>query len=153
MNNYSKKKFNKSHHTGKETHLLRGIVRTYQVIMTGFSRKMGMPVSRVTLIRLLAIAEEEVGIMDLSRRLGINAAAVTRQVKELEAEGIVRRRADSRDGRRSYIRLSPKGRRLFAAIHDRGHELEEKLSSVISIEEMKATVAVLEKLRGFIENM
>jgi DNA-binding MarR family transcriptional regulator len=142
----------RAHHTGTEPHLLREIFRTYQVLMAGFSRRMGMPASRFALMRLLALAEGAVGVMDLARQLDINAAAVTRQVKDLESEGLVRKRADSKDGRRCNVSLSPKGRRLFEEIHQRTHELEESLSSLLGAEEMRGTAEVLAKLRAFIES-
>jgi DNA-binding MarR family transcriptional regulator len=137
-------------HQGDESHLLREILRTQQALMAGFSRQVGMPASRFALMRSLASAGEHVGVLDLARQLGINASAVTRQVKELEGEGLARRRADPKDGRRSYVRLSPKGLRLFEEIHERSHELERSLFSVISTEEMAAAATVLVKIRTFI---
>jgi DNA-binding MarR family transcriptional regulator len=139
------------HHRGDEPHLLREIFRTYQVLMSGFARRTGMPASRFALLRLLALSEGEVGVTDLARKLGVNSAAVTRQVQELERERLVGRRADSRDGRRSYVRLSAKGRKQFEEIHERTHALERSLSSVIGDEEMKGAALVLSKLRAFVE--
>jgi DNA-binding MarR family transcriptional regulator len=143
--------FDEVHHRGDEPHLLREVLRTYQVLMAGFSRKTGMPAARFALMRLLAVGASNVGVMDLARRLGVNAAAVTRQVKELERERLVRRRADPKDGRRSHVNLSPKGQRLFAEIHERTHELERSLSSVLGTEEMGRAAMVLTKLRTFVE--
>ena len=75
--------------------MLYNIVRTHQVLMNEFSLKVGMPVSRLVLMRMLANASpKDVGIMEIARTLRINASAVTRQLKEMEAEGIVQRRAD-----------------------------------------------------------
>jgi DNA-binding MarR family transcriptional regulator len=145
--------FERVHHRGDEPHLLREIFRTYQVLMAGFSRKTGMPASRFALMRLLALFDGDLGVMDIARQLGVNAAAVTRQVHELEREGLARRRADARDGRRNYVRLSPKGRKLFAEIHERTHELEESLSSIIGVEEMRDAAIVLTKLRTFVESL
>jgi len=145
--------FDESHHRGDEPHLLREVFRTYQVLMAGFSRETGMPASRFTLMRLLAIAERDIGVMDLARQLGVNASAVTRQVQELERERLLRRSADSRDGRRSYVRLSPKGRKVFEEIHERTHELERSLSSVLGAEEMQSAAIVLAKLRTFVEGL
>ena len=73
------------HHNGDEPHLLREIVRTHQVLMTGFSREVGMPASRFALMRILA-NNEGVGVMALARQLGINAAqtlttGVTHQIR------------------------------------------------------------------------
>jgi DNA-binding MarR family transcriptional regulator len=145
--------FDESHHRGDEPHLFREVFRTYQVLMAGFSRKTGMPASRFALMRLLALADGDVGVMDLARQLGVNASAVTRQVKELEREQLLRRSADSRDGRRRYVRLSPKGRRVFEEIHERTHELERSLSSVIGAKEMQSAAIVLAKLRTFVEGL
>jgi DNA-binding MarR family transcriptional regulator len=138
-------------HRGDEPHLLREVVRTYQVLMTGFSRKTGMPSSRFAVMRLLAFAESDFGIMDLARQLDINAAAVTRQVQDLQREGLVLRRADAKDGRRSYVSLSAKGRKLFEQIHERTHKLEQALSSVLGAEEMRSAALVLTKLRTFVD--
>jgi DNA-binding MarR family transcriptional regulator len=139
-------------HRGDEPHLLREILRTYQVLMSGFARATGMPSSRFALMRLLANAAGDVGVTDLARQLGINPAAVTRQVQELEVEHLVKRRADPRDGRRSYVALSPKGRKQFEAIHARTHELESSLAAVLGAEEMERAAVVLSKLRAFVED-
>ena len=138
-------------HRGDEPHLLREVFRTYQVLMSGFARKTGMPASRFALMRLLAGAGGDIGITALSRQLEINPAAVTRQVQDLESEGLIRRHPDSRDARRSYIRLSPKGRKLFEKIHRRTHELERSISSVLGAEEMRGAALVLARLRAFVE--
>lgn len=119
--------------------------------MAGFARMTGTPASRFALMRLLAFSERDLGVTDLARQLGINAAAVTRQVQELERERLVTRRADSRDGRRSYVRLSAKGRHLFEEIHERTHELERSLSVVIGEGEMRSAALVLSKLRTFVQ--
>lgn len=119
--------------------------------MTGFSRKTGMPAARFALMRLLALAEDEIGVMDIARQLGVNAAAVTRQLKELESMGLTRRRPDPKDGRRSYVTLSSQGKRMFEEIHKRTHELEQALSSVLGVEDMRNAAVVLAKLRTFIE--
>ena len=137
-------------HRGNEPHLLREVFKTYQVLMSGFARATGMPSSRFALMRLLANAEGDVGVTDLARQLGINPAAVTRQVQELEAERLVKRRADPRDGRRSYVALSTKGWHQFEEIHARTHKLENSLTSVLGAEAMKSAAMVLSKLRTFV---
>jgi DNA-binding MarR family transcriptional regulator len=139
-------------HRGDEPHLLREIFKSHQVLMSGFARKTGMAASRFALMRLLSGSERDIGITDLARQLGINAAAVTRQVQELEREGLIRRRADRRDGRRSYVRLSSNGRRLFEKIHERAHELEQSLESVIGADEMRDAAVVLMRLQAVVES-
>jgi DNA-binding MarR family transcriptional regulator len=144
--------FVESHHRGDEPHLLREVFRTYQVLMSGFARETGMPASRFGLMRLLAILDKRTGTTDLARHLGINPAAVTRQIQDMEREGLIRRHGDTRDGRRSYVSLSPKGMKLFEAIHARSHELEQSVSSALGADEMRSAATVLAKLRAFVES-
>jgi DNA-binding MarR family transcriptional regulator len=91
--------------------------------------------------------------MDIARQLDVNAAAITHQVKLLEKDGLILRRSDPKDGRRNYISLSPKGRRVAAKVHERTHELERALSSILGEEEMRNATLVLVKLRTFVENL
>jgi len=133
--------------------LVREIAHINQLIMAGLSWKTGMTPARFALMRLLWTAGRDVGVMDLSRKLGVNAAAVTRQVQELEGERLVQRRRDPKDGRRNYLRLSPKGRKVFGVVHDLSHEFELTLSSVISDEERAVAMTVLLKLRAALEGL
>ena len=139
------------HHRGDEPHLLREVLRTYQALMSGFARETGMPASRFALMRILANTEGDVGVTDLARRLGINPAAVTRQVQELERDGLIQRRSDRKDGRRSYIALSPEGLKQFGKVHARSHELEEALERVLGVDEMLSAAETLTRLREFVE--
>ena len=140
------------HHTGDEPHLLREIMRTYQAALNVFSRQVGMPAARLALMRFLAIRHPEpVGIMEIARQLGINAAAVTRQVKAMESERLAERCADARDGRRNYVTLTADGLRMFEQVHEQAHAFEQALSTAVSAEDMATTVRVLVHLRAALE--
>lgn len=143
------------HHKGGEPHLFFEIMRTQRALINVFSRKMGMPFSRVTLLRVLAIAfPDEIGILDIARRLNINGAAVTRQIKEMERLGLVARAPDQRDGRRQQVKLSAKGRKLFEQIHQMQHEFEKSfVSSELIPEEVATAASVLSKLRSALEKI
>ncbi|MDA8308634.1 MAG: MarR family transcriptional regulator [Deltaproteobacteria bacterium] len=141
-------------HPGKENHLIREIMITSQALLNVFSREVGMTSGRLALLRLLAVSNPDgVGIMELARLLGVNAAAVTRQVKGMEKDDLVERSADHRDGRRSYVRLTDKGRRLFGLVHDRAHEFEKALCGTAGEEDIAVAVSVLAKVRGAIERL
>jgi DNA-binding MarR family transcriptional regulator len=144
--------FDASHHRGDEPHLFREVLRTYQVLIAGFARETGVPASRFALMRALAVVDRGVGITELARHLGINPAAVTRQVQEMEREGLILRHADRKDGRRTSVSLSSKGRKLFEEVHARTHELERSLEAVLGAEEMRGAAVVLSKLRTFVED-
>lgn len=142
------------HHDGDEPHLLREVMRVHQILVNVFSRQVGMPASMLGLMRLLAICHsEDIGIMEIARRLGVNAAAVTRQVKEMESEGLVDRAADARDGRRSHVRLTPAGLQVFEQLHERAHEFERQLGALVSGEDVATAVRVLSRLREALEGL
>jgi DNA-binding MarR family transcriptional regulator len=140
-------------HPDDAPRLIQEIIRTHQVLLAEITRRTGMTSSRFALMRLLADADADIGVMELARQLGINAAAVTRQVQVLEGEGFVRRRADSNDGRRSGIRLSPRGRRLMDELLECSRGFEQMLSSALSAEEMASAAMALNKLRTFVEGL
>jgi DNA-binding MarR family transcriptional regulator len=141
----------KSHQEG-DVHLLREVMRTHQAMLAVFSREVGIPASRLALMRLLAVASpERLGIMEIARHLGVNAAAVTRQVQELEKERLVVRRADPKDKRRVGVQLSANGHKIFERLHERSHKLERSLVATISPEEMRIAAKVLESVRGVLD--
>lgn len=141
-------------HSGKENNLIREIMFTSQALLNVFSREVGMTSARLVLLRLLAVSDRDrVGIMELARLLGVNAAAVTRQVKEMEKDDLVERSADPRDRRRNYVRLTEKGRRLFGLVHDRAHEFEKTLCDSAGEEEIAIAVSVLARVRAAIERL
>ena len=142
------------HHKGDESHLLREIMRAHKALLNVFSRQVGMPASRVALMRLLSENRfDNIGVMEIARFLGVNAAAVTRQVKEMESEELVDRVADTRDGRRSYVRLTSEGLRVFEQLHERAHQFEQELGSLINSEDIATAVRVLSQLRVALESL
>ncbi len=136
-------------HHGDETHLLREVYRTNQAMFNNVSRITGISASRLALVRLLAVdMPEGGGIMEIARKLGINAAAVTRLVKELEEQKWVKRRSDSADARRTHISLSTKGQRRVREIHARLHVFERSLDERIGPQDIQAAVRVLSEIRA-----
>lgn len=141
------------HHQGNEPHLIFEIMRTHRAIINIFSRGMGMPFSHVKLLRVLALMHpRETGILDIARRLNINGAAVTRQIREMERDGLISRAQDIRDGRRQLVKLTVKGRKLFEQIHEMQHMFENSFASGdLKPEEIKTAAKVLFRLRSMLE--
>ena len=141
-------------HEKAEFHVIREVMRTNQAVLAAFTRKVGMPASRLALIRLLAVGDaKEVGVMEIARQLGINAAAVTRQVQEMEEDGLVTRRPDPKDKRRIYVHLSRKGHAIFEKLHERNHQFERSLVATLTPEEVRITAKVLATIREALDAM
>ncbi len=129
-------------------------MRTSQAMVAVFAQEVGMPASRLALLRLLAIIHPSpAGVVALARELGVDGAAVTRSIKQLEADRLVTVRADPADGRRKRVTLTANGLRTFERLHDRGHQLEESLAGDVSQADVATAVRVLGRLRGAIESV
>lgn len=57
--------------------------------------------------------DEKLRRTDLAEKIGLTASGVTRMLSPLEKIGLVRREANSRDARVSYVTLAPAGRRIL----------------------------------------
>jgi len=140
-------------HTGSEVHLMRELVRASQVVLAAFGRDVGMAGARLAVLRLLAVSEPgSMGTMELSRRLGVNAAAVTRQLQAMEAEGLVVRVGDGRDARRSAAALTDAGRECFRVLHERAHAFEQRIVAAVGAEEVAMATRVLGRVREAVES-
>lgn len=141
-------------HDGDESHLLREIMRAQQALLNVFSREVGMPIARLLLIRVIFMNKpKEMGTMEIARNLGIDAAAVTRHINELEKQGLAIRRQDIRDGRRSYVGLTPRGEKTFAGIQERSHEFEKQLENRLNKKNVAVATKVLGEVRALLESI
>ncbi len=133
-------------------HLLGEIMRTSQALGSVLADEAGIPMSRLAVLRLLAIAHPDgLGVMRMSRELGVNAAAVTRSVQQLEAQDLVGVRPHPADARRKVVWLTASGLATFQRLHERGLELERAMGSGIADEDLAAAMRVLGRLRAAVE--
>lgn len=137
-------------HLRSSPHLFRELVRTHQALIDAFDREVGMSPARVGILRELAV-HGEMGGTELARALGVTAAMVTRRVQELERDGLVARRADERDGRRTWLSLSDQGRAFFEVLHERAHAIEHALAEELGQDDLAAATRVLAALRAVLE--
>ena len=90
----------------------------------------------LNLIQVLCIArihnEEELkksylNQKDLSDSLYITKGAITKAIRKLESNGIIKREQSSDDKRHNILRLSRKGKRLIPILEGINNEWEEKM--------------------------
>ncbi|NYT23028.1 MarR family transcriptional regulator [Alcaligenaceae bacterium] len=120
-----------------ESHHLRFIQqlgRSYRAFIAGFEAHTGHSMARWRILVLLD-ARKEMSQKALARELGIDPAALTRQLKALEQAGWVERHSDPQDARLTNAALTDAGRRtVMASIERRNEYIEEALGHLSAAE-------------------
>lgn len=97
-------------------HLLKGL---NDQICPKFERCTGISESRYELLYQL-YKTEEINQSTLQKAVNIDGAAITRHLKQLEANGMVTRRRNPTDNRAIFVRLTEEGRKQIV-----GHKKEK----------------------------
>ena len=79
--------------------------------------------------------EDGLGQAELTRRLGIEAASVSKAIERMENAGFIQRRPDPDDARTNRIFLTDLGRSLEKPVHEAWFEVEEELLANMTLEE------------------
>ena len=129
--------------------LVQAIARTYYDLLPHFEQHVGMSKARWQIIAQLSRAGE-LSQAVLQQRLHVDGAAITRQVKQLEEEGLIQRRADPRDNRFTLVTLSEAGRQLAGHMAGKRESFEALVTAGLSPDE----IAIMRRCLGQIrENM
>ena len=104
----------------------------------------------LTSARWLIIGHVEESLMTvagIARQLGLQRQSVKRVVDAMIAEGILEQRGNPKHVRAKLIALTTSGRRLYNRALKAEIEWSNGLGSVLTLEEYKATIIALRKLR------
>src|SRR5687767_11439348 len=89
--------------------ILHHVGNTYHELTAAFERHMGMSRARWAILNRLS-RQENLTQAALAQLLHVDAAAITRQVKQLEVEGLVTRWSAPEDNRFTVVALTVQGR-------------------------------------------
>ncbi|MHB0879047.1 MAG: MarR family winged helix-turn-helix transcriptional regulator, partial [Anaerolineae bacterium] len=126
--------------------LMRDMGFAYWALVKAAERHVGLPRARARLLGHVAMAGE-VSQADLQKQLGIDGAAITRQVKLLEAEGLVARRPDPADNRVTLVVVTPAGADRLADVMTKARAFMETCLIGIDAEDIATVVRVLGRMR------
>lgn len=117
-----------------------------------FQRRVGISEARLHVLGTLFVLGEQ-SQAQLQRHLVVDAAAVTRQVKQLEVEGLISRRVDPADNRFTLVSLTAEGMETLreAAQKVKGF-LTQSLDGV-SAAELSCMQHAMARIRENLENM
>jgi len=85
-------------------------------------------------------------LSDVAGALGVALPTMSRQVKHLETDGLVRRAVDPEDGRASLLELTAAGRQTLQAYRNAWRHLLAEILGPWSVEDRVVLAALLERL-------
>lgn len=90
----------------------------------------------------------QMNMKTLAQKLGVTTGTTTVTVDRLEKKDYARREAVKEDRRVNLITLTDKGHKAFAEHHDYHHSLTEQILSVLSEEEGRQLLSILQKVNS-----
>jgi MarR family transcriptional regulator, transcriptional regulator for hemolysin len=132
--------------------ILQHLGQTYHEVVTMFERFMGMSRARWAILNRLS-REESMTQAALSQRLRVDAAAITRQVKQLEAEGLVARWTHPQDNRYTVVALTAQGRESVEQLRSERDAFERIATAGLSAEEIDHMRRGLAHMRHNLETL
>ncbi|WP_037285448.1 MarR family winged helix-turn-helix transcriptional regulator [Saccharibacillus sacchari] len=135
-----------------ETSIVERLQLLNNRIGTAFSGCAGISATRFRLLQEL-FAAEEVGQTSLQKSLGIDGAAVTRHLKQLEAKDFVSRRNCPDDNRVTLVHLTERGREHIEEFVQEKSRLIEDLFRGFDAEEREMLATMLERMHRNAETL
>jgi len=102
------------------------------------------------LYQLSVAPDEKLRRVDLAEKIGLTASGVTRILSPLEKLGLVRREANSRDARVSYVKLAPAGKRILNDALATAEATTEQILSPVKSKKVEELLKLLQEIGGTI---
>lgn len=121
--------------------------RSYRAVVAGFEVHTGHSMARWRILILLD-AQGALSQKALARELGIDPAALTRQLKGLETAGWVARHSDPQDARLTNVELTEAGRATVSASMARRNAYMESVLGDLTPDELERFTEMLARLEA-----
>jgi homoprotocatechuate degradation regulator HpaR len=94
---------------------------------------------------------ETLDIAALGRLCCLHTASLSRSLPNLEADGLVSRKANTQDQRRVSVSLTAKGRKLFETVAPQSEAIYAQLAQQIGAQRMEQIYSLLDDVIGILE--
>lgn len=128
------------------TSFVHVITRAYHELAAALEREAGVSHARVELLAGLRV-RAELSQAELQQRLDVDGAAITRQVKQLEAEGYVVRRPSPHDQRFTLVTLTPEGKKLAERVVRQRALFEQRLARAAGTRDVATVRRAMTRMR------
>lgn len=106
----------------------------------------GIQLDRASYSLIVPLEKGSVRISELARQAGVDVSTASRQIVELEREGVVRRLADPEDGRASNLELTSMGRRHLTKLSAARQEMLSEILHDFTEDEIAHLAYLLDHL-------
>ena len=131
----------------RERHLLQQIGRTGRAMYAAFEAQVGHPLPRWRILQALR-AHGAASQKQLAQQLLMDPGALTRQMKTLEAEGLVTRQSAVEDNRLTTVALTATGSALIDAAEPQRRAFARKALKGLPATQIDAALDLLQTLEG-----
>lgn len=129
----------------RERALLRQIGRTARVMYSAFEAEVGYALPRWRILQAL-YENRRMTQKELVKVLAMDPGALTRQMKTLEAEGLITRDPNPDDNRVTVAALTPAGTALIARTQPMRQAFSQKALAGLRANQLDATMNILKTL-------
>ncbi len=119
---------------------------TDAALRQAFAEHVGLSAGRVQVLVRLS-REGQLRHSDLRERLGVDGATITRLVKRLESDGLLRRAPDPADNRYTLAVLTAAGKRTAERVEQAHALFQERLLAGVTGRDREAVLRVFRRLR------
>ena len=127
------------------------IGRTYNLATAAFEKSTGVTAARWRLLFIIH-RHKSCTQKQLISEIRVDPASITRQVKVLEAEGLIQRDPDTQDSRLTRVMLSPSGKTYVKRILSTRKAFLERMQEGVSAEDLTVLTRVLEHMSANLDD-
>ena len=103
------------------------------------------------LFQLSTAPDEKMRRIDLAEKIGLTASGITRMLLPLEKLGMVKREANSRDARVSYVKLATAGKRVLTEAINTAESTADQLMNAVRTKKLDEISKLIIELGGTIQ--
>ena len=128
-----------------EGNLLRQIGRTGRAMHAAFEREVGIALPKWRILQTLH-ESGRLSQKDLASMLSMDPGALTRQLKQIESELLVKRESSREDNRLTLVELTSKGCELVESLGEKRINFSKKALEGLEEEKMAVALEILKAM-------
>lgn len=131
----------------EEEQILNLLIGLTNKISPKFERCTGISSTRLAILQILC-EYNEINQSKLQKYINIDSAAITRHLKQLEADGMVTRHRNPNDNRETFVLLSEEGHRRIEGYKSEKRNFIQQILEGFSEEEIQVLTDFLKRMQN-----